>query len=186
MQRNRGGSRVLAELTLVRGDITRQAVDAIVNAANEGLVGGGGVDGAIHRAGGPSIMAECDRIRAERGGCPTGTAVVTTAGDLPAKAVIHTAGPRWRDGRHRESEMLASCYRSCLDLAACSGFRTLAFPSISTGVYGYPVAAAARVALGAVGRWLADSPGRFDEVRFVLFSASDLAVYTAAREDLGC
>lgn len=180
-----GGTNMLAALTLVHGDVTRQRVDAIANAANEGLVGGGGVDGAIHRAGGPSIMAECDRIRRERGGCPTGTAVVTTAGELPAKAVIHTAGPRWRGGARGEPELLASCYRSCLDLAERGGYRTIAFPSISTGIYGYPIDEAARVAIATVGRRLTAAPGRFDEVRFVLFSAQDLAVYTAAREALG-
>jgi O-acetyl-ADP-ribose deacetylase (regulator of RNase III) len=179
------GTNMLAELTLVQGDITRQRVDAIANAANEGLVGGGGVDGAIHRAGGPSVMAECDRIRRERGGCPTGTAVVTTAGDLPAKVVIHTAGPRWRGGTRGEPELLASCYRSCLDQAEKGGYRTIAFPSISTGIYGYPIEEAARVAIATVGRRLTAVPGRFDEVRFVLFSPRDLAVYTAAREELG-
>lgn len=176
---------MLSELTLVQGDITRQRVDAIANAANEGLVGGGGVDGAIHRAGGSAIMAECDRIRRARGGCPTGTAVMTTAGDLPAKAVIHTAGPRWRGGSRGEAELLASCYRSCLDLAESAGYRTLAFPSISTGIYGYPIEEAARVAIATVADRLSAMPGRFDEVRFVLFSPRDLAVYQAAREELG-
>ncbi len=176
---------MLAELTLVRGDITRQNVDVIANAANQGLVGGGGVDGAIHRAGGPSIMEECDRIRAERGGCPTGMAVVTTAGKLPAKAVIHTAGPRWHGGGRREAELLASCYRSCLDLAERGGFRTIAFPSISTGIYGYPIEQAARIAIATVGKRLTAAPGAFDEVRFVLFSSTDLAVYEAARKELG-
>lgn len=176
---------MVSGLTLVEGDITRQRVDAIANAANASLVGGGGVDGAIHRAGGPSIMAECDRIRRERGGCPTGTAVVTTAGDLPAKVVIHTAGPRWHGGARGEPELLASCYRSCLDLAEKGGYRTIAFPSISTGVYGYPVDEAARVAIATVGGRLIAAPGRFDEVRFVLFSPRDFAVYTAVREALG-
>lgn len=178
-------SRMLRELTLVQGDITRQRVDAIANAANTGLVGGGGVDGAIHRAGGPSIMAECDRIRSERGGCPTGTAVITTAGDLPAEVVVHTAGPRWRGGSHGEKDLLASCYRCCLELVEKGGYRTIAFPSISTGIYGYPIEEAARVAISTVGAWLSEAPGRLDEVRFVLFSAADLAVYTAARTELG-
>lgn len=171
---------MLATLTLIQGDITRQRVDAIANAANEGLVGGGGVDGAIHRAGGSSIMAGCDRIRRERGGCPTGTAVVTTAGELPAKAVIHTAGPRWRGGSHGEAELLASCYRSCLDLARKGGYRTIAFPSISTGIYGYPIEAAARVAMSAVAGYLKENPAAFDVIRFVLFSAADLDVYRRA------
>ena len=173
---------MISRLTLVQGDITRQVVDVIANAANASLVGGGGVDGAIHRAGGPAIMAECDRIRAESGGCPTGTAVLTTAGRLSAKAVIHTAGPRWRGGESGEASLLAACYRSCLELAATRGFRTIAFPSISTGVYGYPIERAAEVALREVGsRLLQPPPTTFDEVRFVLFSAADLAVYRAAR-----
>jgi O-acetyl-ADP-ribose deacetylase (regulator of RNase III) len=172
-----------ATIDLVQGDIAKQAVDAIVNAANTGLVGGGGVDGAIHRAGGPAIMAECDRLREHAGGtpCPTGSAVKTTAGRLAARAVIHTAGPRWRGGTHGEADALASCYRSCLELAAANGYRTIAFPSISTGIYGYPVAQAAGVALDAVREFLAEHPDAFDEVRFVLFSTSDLGVYERAR-----
>lgn len=172
-------------LKLLRGDITEQSVDAIANAANSGLLGGGGVDGAIHRAGGPSIMQECERIRAATGGCPTGTAVVTTAGNLPARAVIHTAGPRWRGGGAGEAELLASCYRSCLSLAAERGYRTIAFPSISTGIYGYPLPDAARVALATVGARLREAPGDFDEVRFVLFSDADLRAYEEARSELG-
>jgi O-acetyl-ADP-ribose deacetylase (regulator of RNase III) len=176
---------MLEKLVLVRGDITRQVVDAIANAANQGLLGGGGVDGAIHRAGGPAIMRECERIRATAGGCPTGRAVFTTAGALSAKAVIHTAGPRWRGGRAGEPELLASCYRSCLDLAAENGWRTLAFPSISTGIYGYPIEQAAELALTTVGARLAESPSKFDEVRFVLFTERDLAVYESTRRSLG-
>jgi O-acetyl-ADP-ribose deacetylase (regulator of RNase III) len=167
-------------IRLLRGDITRQRVDVIVNAANQGLVGGGGVDGAIHRMGGPEIMEDCDRIRAARGGCPTGSAVVTTAGRLDARAVIHAVGPRYRDGRHGEAELLASAYRSSLRLAREGGFRTVAFPSISTGVYGYPVAEAADVALSTVLEVLDSQPEAFDEVRFVLFSDEDLAVYRRA------
>lgn len=165
---------------LVQGDITKQSVDAIVNAANTGLLGGGGVDGAIHRAGGADIMAACDVIRAERGGCPTGTAVVTTAGRLPARAVIHTAGPRWRGGGRGERELLASCYRSCLELAAEHAFRTVAFPSISTGIYGYPIEEAAATALSTVLSVTGERPQAFDFVRFVLFSDADLAAYSAA------
>jgi len=170
---------VAANIDLTQGDITAQCADAIVNAANTGLVGGGGVDGAIHRAGGPEIMAECDRLRAAAGGtpCPTGSAVATTAGRLQAKAVIHTAGPRWRGGNHGEPEALASCYRSCLQLAAHKGYRIVAFPSISTGIYGYPVADAARVALSTVRDVLRTSPDAFDTIRFVLFSDGDLTVY---------
>jgi O-acetyl-ADP-ribose deacetylase (regulator of RNase III) len=174
-----------ARLIFVQGDITRQSVDAIANAANASLVGGGGVDGAIHRAGGPAIMAECDRIRTDKGGCPTGTAVVTTAGKLSAKAVIHTAGPRWRGGGAGEAGLLASCYRSCLELATGNGFRSIAFPSISTGIYGYPIEQAAEVALREVVTYLEAAPTALDEVRFVLFSAEDLAVYEATRRKLG-
>jgi len=171
---------VFDKLTLVRGDITTQAVDAIVNAANQGLVGGGGVDGAIHRAGGPAIMEECDRIRAERGGCPTGTAVVTTGGRLPSRIVIHTAGPRWRGGQAGEAALLRSCYRSCLELASTHDARVVAFPSISTGIYGYPVDSAARVAVSTVLAALDERPHDFDEIRFVLFSDADLAAYRSA------
>lgn len=167
----------MAELTLHHGDITRQRVDAIVNAANAGLVGGGGVDGAIHHAGGPAIMDECDRIRAEQGGCPTGHAVATTAGKLHAKAVIHTVGPRWRGGRHGEERLLASAYRSSLELAASRGWRTLAFPSVSTGVYGYPIQKAAEVALRTILGVFEERPTELDEVRMVLFSKPDLDVY---------
>lgn len=174
----------MGKLNILVGDITKQQVDAIVNAANQGLVGGGGVDGAIHRAGGPSIMAECDRIRAERGGCPTGTAVATTAGRLAAKFVLHTAGPRWNGGERGEADLLASCYRSCLELAVELGCRTVAFPSISTGVYGYPIADAARVALGVLEDYLTERPSDLDEIRMVLFGQADFEVYRRARADL--
>lgn len=168
------------KLFLVSGDITRQAVDAIVNAANSSLLGGGGVDGAIHRAGGPQILAECKKIREKEGGCPPGHAVVTTAGKLPAKYVIHTVGPVWRGGKRSEAETLASCYRESLRLAAEKKCRTLAFPSISTGAYGYPIERAARVALATVIEELKKLS--LDEVRFVLFSAADLAAYEEALE----
>ncbi len=170
----------MAILELIRGDITRQEVDAIVNAANQSLVGGGGVDGAIHRAGGPAIMVACDRIRAARGGCPTGSAVITTAGDLPCSAVIHTVGPRWRGGSAGERGLLASCYRSSLRVAREHELRSLAFPSISTGVYGYPVEEAAEVAVDALLEVLDLQPEAFDAVRMVLFSEDDLCVYRAA------
>jgi O-acetyl-ADP-ribose deacetylase len=174
----------MASLSLVVGDITKQHVDAIVNAANAGLVGGGGVDGAIHHAGGPAIMEECDRIREEQGGCPTGHAVATTAGKLKAKAVIHTVGPRWRGGRHGEERLLAQAYRSSLELAASRGYRTLAIPSISTGVYGYPVSKASEVALRTILETLSERPGDFDEVKMVLFSKSDLDVYEKTRQKI--
>jgi len=174
----------MPDLKLVTGDITRQHVDAIVNAANAGLVGGGGVDGAIHRAGGPAIMAECDRIREENDGCPTGSAVATTAGKLPARAVIHAVGPRWRGGKRGEARLLASAYRSSLELAASLGCRTVAFPSISTGAYGYPVKQAAEIALGTIMAVLRERPGDFDEVKVVLFSKADSEVYETTRARL--
>ena len=165
-------------ITLVRGDITEQRVDAIVNAANSRLAGGGGVDGAIHRAGGSSIMAECRSI----GGCPTGQAVRTGAGDLPAQHVIHAVGPRWGGGDRGEAELLASAYRVSLEVAAEHGAQTVAFPSISTGIYGFPIGPAAQIALRTV-RDTAPAHG-FDELRFVLFSQADLGVYERALEAL--
>ena len=166
-------------LALVRGDITREGVDAIANAANELLMGGGGVDGAIHRAGGPAIAAECSAIRAKQGGCSTGQAVITTGGNLPAKYVIHTVGPIWRGGTAGEAELLASCYRESLRLAVEHGIKTIAFPSISTGVYGYPVAQAAVVALNVVKQFLEAHDGLY-EVRFVLFDDATYGAYENA------
>ena len=163
-------------LALVLGDITRERVDAIANAANERLMGGGGVDGAIHRAGGAAIAAECSAIRAKQGGCPTGQAVITTGGNLTAKHVIHTVGPIWRGGDAGEAELLASCYRESLRLAVEHNIKTIAFPSISTGVYGYPVAQAAVVALNAVKQFLKAHDG-LDEVRFVLFDDATYGAY---------
>jgi len=166
-------------LTITTGDITHEHVDAIVNAANAGLMGGGGVDGAIHAAGGPAILEECRKIRAQKGGCPAGRAVITTAGALPAKKVIHTVGPVWRGGAHGEAETLASCYRQSLKLAAAKGLRTIAFPSISTGAYGYPIEKAAATALKTV---ILEMNGlkNIDEVRFVLFTQRDLEAYSRA------
>src|SRR5262245_2978020 len=156
MERQFPNNRVLK---LMQGDITKVAVDAIVNAANSALAGGGGVDGAIHRAGGPSIMKELDVIRAKSGGCPTGSAVVTSAGALPAKYVFHAVGPVYRDGKHSEPELLASCYRTCLKLAEENSVAKISFPSISTGVYGYPVDQAAPIALREVAAHLAKGEG---------------------------
>jgi O-acetyl-ADP-ribose deacetylase (regulator of RNase III) len=156
-------------LTLVEGDITRVAADAIVNAANSALAGGGGVDGAIHRAGGPAIMRELDEIRARTGGCPTGSAVVTSAGKLPAKYVFHAVGPVYRDGRHGEAELLASCYRKSLELAEEHGVETISFPAISTGIYGYPLAEAAEIALREVVAHLERGDGKVRHAIFVLF-----------------
>lgn len=174
-------------VTLVQGDITEQEVDAVVNAANSTLMGGGGVDGAIHRRGGPAILEACRRIRQERypDGLPAGDAVPTTAGSLPAGAVIHTVGPRWKGGNRGEPERLASAYRRSLEVAEENGWRTVAFPSISTGVYGYPTAEAAGVALRAIGDAIRAHPHAFDEVRLVLFSAPDLETYRARLGTIG-
>ena len=162
-------------LELVEGDITKQEVDAIVNAANSGLRGGGGVDGAIHRAGGPEIMAECRRI----GGCPTGSAVITTGGQLPARHVIHAVGPIWRGGGHHEPELLASAYRTSLQVAEDNDVRTIAFPSLSTGAYGYPIEEAAEVALRTVADYLKGKT-QIELVRFVLFGQPAFGVYVEA------
>lgn len=168
----------MPRITLVEGDITEQAVDAVVNAANSKLLGGGGVDGAIHRRGGPAILEECRRIRAERfpDGLPTGQAVATTAGDLPARWVIHTVGPVYAKGEDR-SGLLASCHVESLRVAGELVARTVAFPAISTGVYGYPVEEAAAVAVEAVRT--ADTD--VDEVRFVLFDREAYQAFDRAR-----
>lgn len=153
----------------MEGDITEVPADAIVNAANSGLAGGGGVDGAIHHAGGPSIMKELDAIRAKIGHCPTGDAVVTGAGKLPAKVVIHAVGPVYRDGKQGEPELLASCYRTALRLAREHGAATVTFPAISTGVYGYPLAEAAEIAVRTVADGLREAEGKIEQATFVLF-----------------
>jgi O-acetyl-ADP-ribose deacetylase (regulator of RNase III) len=166
-------------LKLMVGDITRVAADAIVNAANSSLAGGGGVDGAIHRAGGASIMQELDCIRAQAGGCPTGSAVATGAGRLSARYIFHAVGPVYRGGKHREAELLASCYRTCLALAEEHAIHTIAFPSISTGVYGYPIAEAAPIAVAEIVQYLKREDSTLAEVRFVLFSDADFRVYAS-------
>jgi O-acetyl-ADP-ribose deacetylase (regulator of RNase III) len=156
----------------VQGDITREAVDAIVNAANTTLLGGGGVDGAIHRAAGPELLGECRAL----GGCPTGEARITRGYRLPAKWVIHTVGPVWSGGRRGELDLLRACYENALALAGRHDIRSIAFPSISTGAYGYPIEAAAHIAVRTVRGALAD-PTTVELVRFVCFSARDLTVY---------
>jgi O-acetyl-ADP-ribose deacetylase len=167
-------------ISLVQGDITRQDTDAIVNAANSSLLGGGGVDGAIHRTGGPTILEECRAIRARQGGLPAGEAVMTSGGNLKARFVIHTVGPIWHGGSQGEESTLASAYRNSLDLARQSGIKTIAFPSISTGAYGFPIEKAARIAFKTVSDWVQAHPGEVKEVRFVVFSASDRRVYEEA------
>jgi O-acetyl-ADP-ribose deacetylase (regulator of RNase III) len=169
-----------SRLRLIQGDITRQDSDAIVNAANSSLMGGGGVDGAIHRAGGPAILAECKQIVARQGRLPTGQAVITTGGNLKAKHVIHTVGPIWRGGSQGEAELLASAYRESLKLAAGNNLRSIAFPSISTGVYGYPVDEAARVATSTVIAFLNQEKAPIKEVIFVLFDAGTFTAYALA------
>ena len=171
-------------IELVQGDITGEATDAIVNAANSSLLGGGGVDGAIHRAGGPAILEECRAIRDRQGPLPPGRAVVTAGGRLPARHVIHTVGPIYRDGRHGEPEALASCYRESIRLAETLGLASVAFPSISTGAFGYPVRDAADVALTAVREALAQARS-VALVRFVLFDGQTLAAYQGAARTPG-
>src|SRR3989304_5262230 len=167
-----------ATLRLVRGDITEMEADAIVNAANSTLMGGGGVDGAIHRRGGPRILEECKKIRATEWpqGLPTGKAVITSGGNLKVKHVIHTVGPVWRGGNRGEPELLAQAYQNSLRLAVANGLKTVAFPSISTGAYGYPVEEACRVAFKAVKDFL-EKEDNLAEVVFVLFSEGALEVY---------
>jgi O-acetyl-ADP-ribose deacetylase (regulator of RNase III) len=169
-----------AVVELVRGDIVEQDVDAIVNAANTTLLGGGGVDGAIHRAGGPEILRECSAL----GGCATGDAKMTGGGRLRARHVIHAVGPVYHDGRHGEPELLASAYRRALELAAAARLCSVAFPSISTGAYRYPIGEAARIALGTTAAFLAAPDHGLETVRFVLFSDADLAAYAGVLEQL--
>ncbi len=173
-------------LRLIQGDITEQPVDAIVNAANPTLMGGGGVDGAIHRKGGPAIKEETRKIRQMLypEGLSTGEAVVTTAGNLRAKKVIHTVGPVWHGGTHGEPELLRRAYWNSLERAREHGLRTVAFPSISTGAYGYPIEQAAPLALRTVIEYLQQHPDAFEEVRFVLWTDRDLRMYQQALEEL--
>ena len=163
-------------IKLLKGDITKIKADAIVNAANNSLLGGGGVDGAIHRAGGPAILEECRKIRAKQGGCATGEAVITTAGLLPAKYVIHTVGPVWNGGKNREAELLANCYRDTLQLAADNGVITIAFPNISTGIYHFPKPLAADIALQEVQQFAAND-NTIEEIFFVCFDDENYSLY---------
>ena len=169
------------KLKVIRGDITRMETDAIVNAANSSLMGGGGVDGAIHRAAGPELLEECGRAAKERrnvpgGPCPAGDAVMTGAGKLPCKKVIHTVGPVWRGGSSGEAELLASCYRKSLLLAESAGLKSIAFPNISTGVYGYPKDKAAAAAVETVRKTLEETPG-IELVVFVCFDDENFRLY---------
>ena len=161
-------------IRLRRADITTLTVDVIVNAANASLAGGGGVDGAVHRAAGPGLMRELNQ---RYDGCPTGSAVITGAGRLPARHVIHAVGPRWRDGDHGEPELLASAYRSAFALASEHSCSTVAAPSISTGIYGFPIEVAAQIAIGEAAQALADPHTSLREITFALFSDGDLEVF---------
>ena len=174
-----------SKLKLVQGDITDQETEAIVNAANPSLMGGGGVDGAIHRKGGPRILEECKKIRETEWpeGLPTGKAVITSGGRLKARYVVHTVGPIWRGGNRDEPKLLSNAYRNSLELAVTRGLKTIAFPSISTGAYGYPIEKASRIALETVKNFLEEKNG-LEEVRFVLFSKSDLETYKEAIKEI--
>lgn len=163
-------------ISLLKEDITKVTVDAVVNAANSSLLGGGGVDGAIHRAGGPAILEACRKIREQQGECPTGEAVITTGGELPASFVIHTVGPVWSGGQAGEDLLLASCYRNSLRLAADHHLTSIAFPNISTGVYGYPKELAAPIALREVEAFLAQNAS-FRQVLFVAFDEENFRIY---------
>jgi O-acetyl-ADP-ribose deacetylase len=173
-----------SKLSLVQGDITQQVSDAIVNAANSSLLGGGGVDGAIHQAGGTQILEECRAIVARQGRLPAGQAVITSGGKLKARYVIHTVGPVWQGGDQSEATTLASAYRESLKQAEKLGLKSIAFPSISTGAYGYPVISAATIALRTVKNFLETEAKSVQDVRFVLFEARTYAVYAQALEAL--
>jgi O-acetyl-ADP-ribose deacetylase (regulator of RNase III) len=171
-------------VSIIQGDITKQATDAIVNAANPSLMGGGGVDGAIHRAGGPAILEECQKIVAQQGRLPTGKAVITTGGNLKAQYVIHTVGPIWHGGSGNEAELLRSAYYECLKLATENKLASIAFPSISTGAYGYPVDEAAKIAVSTVVSFLKGQPTSLKEVVFVLFDSRTYQSYRSALQEV--
>jgi O-acetyl-ADP-ribose deacetylase (regulator of RNase III) len=172
-----------AGITVLQGDITKVKADAIVNAANTSLLGGGGVDGAIHRAGGPAILEDCRKIVSKQGGCPTGEAVITTAGRLPAKYVIHTVGPVWNGGNKQEREKLESCYRNSLQLAADHQLESIAFPNISTGIYRFPKDEAARIAVTTIHAFLQEQE-TVKEVMLVCFDEENLQLTRAALQQL--
>jgi len=165
------------QIQVILGDITRQAVDAIVNAANESLLGGGGVDGAIHSAAGKELDLACRKIHDEKGGCKTGDAVITTGGNLPAKFVIHTVGPVWRGGKQQEAELLRSAYLSSLRLASENGIKTIAFPNISTGIFGFPKEQASKIAVSAVADFLSNNKTSIENVIFVCFDQENYELY---------
>ena len=171
-------------LSLIRGDITQQETDAVVNAANPSLMGGGGVDGAIHRAGGSAILEECKKIVAKQGRLSTGKAVITTAGNLKVKYVVHTVGPIWYGGTENEAELLTSAYQECLKIATANNLKSISFPSISTGAYGYPVEEAAMVAVKAVASFLKKETTSLKDVVFVLFDSSTCEHYRSALDEL--
>jgi O-acetyl-ADP-ribose deacetylase len=171
-----------AIIEIIRGDITMVAADAIVNAANTSLLGGGGVDGAIHRAGGPAILEDCRRIVAKQGGCKTGEAVITTAGKLPAKFVIHTVGPVWNGGKNNEAEKLTACYANSLRLAVENNISSIAFPNISTGIYHFPKAQAAAIAVHTVSSFL-QTPSVISKVMFVCFDEENYNLYAQLMAD---
>ena len=173
-----------ARLAIIQGDLTQQDTDAIVNAANPSLMGGGGVDGAIHRAGGPAILEECKQIISRQGRLPTGKAVITTGGNLKARYVIHTVGPIWHGGDKGESQLLSSAYQESLKLAAENNLASVSFPSISTGAYGYPVAEASKVAIRAAISFLRQGRTSIEQVRFVLFDSATLSSYSSALREI--
>jgi len=168
--------RFMGKIELIKGDITKIKVDAIVNAANSSLMGGSGVDGAIHRAGGPSILEECRMIVAKQGSCKTGDAVITTAGNLPAKFVIHTVGPVWNGGKKNEAVLLAACYQNSLKLAIENKLSSIAFPNISTGIYGYPKEEAAKIAINTVTEFLGQNDS-ITKLYFVCFDEENYQLY---------
>ena len=173
------------KLSIIQGDVTKQATDTIVNAANPSLMGGDGVDGAIHRAGGPAILGECRQIVSRQGRLPTGAAVITTGGNLKARFVIHTVGPIWYGGNRGEPELLASAYQESLKVAAENNLSSISFPSISTGAYGYPVVEAAKVAVSMVASFLRERVSSIKEVVFVLFDSITFESYSLALDEIG-